>query len=864
MSANKASAGLKTITGPSLGSGPDQIGLLLGEDAYAGDVQFTVSVNGKQVGGVQSVTAIQANGQAELFTLNGDWGPDSVVGVNFLNDGWDGTSTANGHDRNLYVDDLTYNGVSALGSVRAANWSGPTYIPVSSTVRASDFVGSLGVTTHVYYFDTSYVNLPRVMSELGYLGFSHVRDGGSTADPGTLSRFETMAAAGIKFDFASAPSAGWQVATANVEKMLAEYPGSIVSVEGINEVAASFSYGGLKGEDAGNLYQHDLYQAIRADPKLAGVSVVNYTNLNVYDPTTYTRYGDISGNADYGNVHLYGYGGMSNYLSTLLPRMLEGTPNSKGFVVTETGYDTMSNGDDVSAKYLLDDVFDLKQAGASMSYIYELMDDNPDPGMTNTEDHFGLFNADGTPKEAATAFHNLTTILADGGANAATFTPGTLAYTVSGLPASGNSMLLAKSDGRFDLAVWAEPLILAGDGTATEVAAPVSTVTVKLGTAAATVSVFDPLVGSTPVQVFANATYVTLQVTDHPLIVDIDPVDPGVVAGPALNVTLFDRGYYLAHNPDVAAAGVDPYQHYMQSGWKEGRNPSASFDTNSYLAAHPEVKAAGTNPLLAFEAVNKAEDAVTFGVPGTAADPMVDASYYYAHQPDVARAGVDAGQHYAQFGWHEGRNPDAWFDTSYYLQQNPDVKAAGVDPLTHFETYGWKEGRAPSLLFDDAKYLAANPDVKAAGVNPLQHYMQFGANEGRMSYLTGDSAAADPLVNAAYYDAQLGATLIPTGTAGAQQAAASYAESGGQKGLNPDAFFDTRYYMAENPGVDFSKVNPLTHFETVGWKQGLDPSAAFSTHKYLAANPDVKAAGMDPLLHYVAFGQAEGRAAIAA
>lgn len=28
---------------------------------------------------------------------------------------------------------------------------------------------------------------------------------------------------------------------------------------------------------------------------------------------------------------------------------------------------------------------------------------------------------------------------------------------------------------------------------------------------------------------------------------------------------------YLAHNPDVAAARIDPLQHYEAYGWKEGR-----------------------------------------------------------------------------------------------------------------------------------------------------------------------------------------------------------------------------------------------------------------------------------------------------
>jgi len=281
---------------------------------------------------------------------------------------------------------------------------------------------------------------------------------------------------------------------------------------------------------------------------------------------------------------------------------------------------------------------------------------------------------------------------------------------------------------------------------------------------------------------------------------------------------LFDATFYLAHNPDVAAAGVDPYQHYLDYGAKEGRDPSALFSTSYYLAQNPDVAAVGMNPLL----------------------------------------------HYEQYGWHEGRNPDALFDTNYYLTQNPDVAAAGVDPLLHFQTYGAQEGRDPSLVFSDAKYLAANPDVAAAGADPLAHYLTYGQSEGRMAFLSGGTAAADPLVDAAYYDKQLGATLIPTDAAGQGQAAAGYDATGWQKGLNPDAFFDTTYYLSHNPDVAAAHLDPLQHYEQYGWTEGRNPSAQFSTTKYLAAYSDVKAAGLDPLVHYVEYGKGEGRTAFAA
>lgn len=60
----------------------------------------------------------------------------------------------------------------------------------------------------------------------------------------------------------------------------------------------------------------------------------------------------------------------------------------------------------------------------------------------------------------------------------------------------------------------------------------------------------------------------------------------------------FDAAFYLAQNPDVASAGIDPFEHYLLTGWHEGRDPSAVFSTRYYLEQHPDVRASGINPLL--------------------------------------------------------------------------------------------------------------------------------------------------------------------------------------------------------------------------------------------------------------------------
>lgn len=114
-----------------------------------------------------------------------------------------------------------------------------------------------------------------------------------------------------------------------------------------------------------------------------------------------------------------------------------------------------------------------------------------------------------------------------------------------------------------------------------------------------------------------------------------------------------------------------------------------------------------------------------------------DSQYYLAVNTDVAAAGVNAYNHYLQYGWTEGRNPSAWFSTTGYLTAYGDVKAAGMDPLEHYNQYGWHEGRDPSTLFSTHLYLQNYADVAAAGVNPLTHFLQYGIWEGRSPFGTG-------------------------------------------------------------------------------------------------------------------------------
>ena len=60
----------------------------------------------------------------------------------------------------------------------------------------------------------------------------------------------------------------------------------------------------------------------------------------------------------------------------------------------------------------------------------------------------------------------------------------------------------------------------------------------------------------------------------------------------------FDADFYRARNPDIEEAGLDPLQHFLNGGWREGRDPTPDFSVRAYLDANEDVALLGLNPFL--------------------------------------------------------------------------------------------------------------------------------------------------------------------------------------------------------------------------------------------------------------------------
>ena len=70
---------------------------------------------------------------------------------------------------------------------------------------------------------------------------------------------------------------------------------------------------------------------------------------------------------------------------------------------------------------------------------------------------------------------------------------------------------------------------------------------------------------------------------------------------------LFDKNWYLAQYPDVAAKKVNPIWHYLFWGGFEDRDPGPKFSSSWYLSNYPDVTEKRMNPLVHYLRFGKAE-----------------------------------------------------------------------------------------------------------------------------------------------------------------------------------------------------------------------------------------------------------------
>ena len=402
------------------------------------------------------------------------------------------------------------------------------------SVSADTFLSSLGVNTHV----DQGVPGRTYIEPLRYLGVRNIRDSGRNSSQVLMLNKQT----GIRLDLISGGDLDFTIA---IGKALAA-AGALMAFEGPNEPNNwPITYNGQQGGGMGSWaavaqLQEALYRRVKSDPDLKDIPVFAVSEAGAeidnvglqfltIPPGAGTTFPEGTKFADYANPHNYVSSNRSTYgdnqawnaADPILNGPWDGLYGEYGVtwrrhfrgysheelrtlprVTTETGWDSVSNmgGERTQGVVLVNTYLAQFKRGWRYTFIYQLRDGEGGSGNQ------GVFNANSTPKLAATYIHNLTSILAD---KAPVPSPGSLTYSIIDQPATVHDLLIRKSSGAFELVVWDENV------------RSTDTVTVKLGRVYPAINIYDVTSGTTPTQTLNNVDAVSLKLSDHALIIEI-------------------------------------------------------------------------------------------------------------------------------------------------------------------------------------------------------------------------------------------------------------------------------------------------------------------------------------------------------
>lgn len=175
-------------------------------------------------------------------------------------------------------------------------------------------------------------------------------------------------------------------------------------------------------------------------------------------------------------------------------------------VTTETGIAVGQDDvvtEELQARLFLDLYLSQYKRGWKYTAIYLLKGRADEPA----HEAYAFYKLDYTPKKAAEYLHNFTEILSD---NKDVESPGFLEYSLESDTSTVHDLLLRRSDGVFQLIVWGENFV-----------SPAKQVGVIFRKRHKQIKVYNPILGTTPIDSFNDIDEVQLKVSNHPYILEI-------------------------------------------------------------------------------------------------------------------------------------------------------------------------------------------------------------------------------------------------------------------------------------------------------------------------------------------------------
>ncbi len=106
-----------STSGTPAATGTDTLHLSISENAWQGDAQFSIAIDGKTIGNPLTATALHSDGASQDFSFSQALTAGTHdLAVSFLNDAYGGSDAT---DRNLYIDSVGVNDTPVSGAMAA-------------------------------------------------------------------------------------------------------------------------------------------------------------------------------------------------------------------------------------------------------------------------------------------------------------------------------------------------------------------------------------------------------------------------------------------------------------------------------------------------------------------------------------------------------------------------------------------------------------------------------------------------------------------------------------------------------------------------------------------------------------------------
>lgn len=285
----------------------------------------------------------------------------------------------------------------AVAAIALATTGGDEDAPAlgEETLSAEALADSVGLNVHLGFADTAYTNHEAVLNGLEELGVRHFRDAAAHDNPVLASGLRDAAARGLRGTLITDPARDPGQQVADSRELMGD---RLEAIEGPNEL------------DDGR--RPDWVAALNDFmPRLRSALAERAPGVPLLGPSFIDPGNRVDLPADLpGRYNAHPYAGSDPPEPALDVALRERAARfrERAAEFTEAGYHNALAAaayhtpvsEQVAAIYLPRLLVTAFAGGARRTFLYELVDGKPDPGLTDPQQHFGLLRNDLTPKPA--------------------------------------------------------------------------------------------------------------------------------------------------------------------------------------------------------------------------------------------------------------------------------------------------------------------------------------------------------------------------------------------------------------------------------------------------------------------------------